>query len=96
MSDSSVKALQGLLRNIQLISVAPHYVQIRHTQCACGNERRSCAQRAGQAAKMNRDNLPPEGVSLTECTPDAAGFIAGGWTRTGRHGGRGVVSGATF
>ncbi|CBJ25482.1 conserved unknown protein [Ectocarpus siliculosus] len=33
-------------------------------------------QRAGQAAKMNRDNLPPEGVSLTECTPDAAGFIA--------------------
>lgn len=26
---------------------------------------------------MNRDNLPPEGVSLTECTPDAAGFIAG-------------------
>lgn len=26
---------------------------------------------------MNRDNIPPEGVSLTECTPDAAGFIAG-------------------
>lgn len=37
----------------------------------------SVAQRAGQAAKMHRENLPPEGVSLTECTPDAAGFIAG-------------------
>lgn len=35
---------------------------------------------------MNRDNLPPEGVSLTECTPDAAGFIAGGDTkRSGRN-----------
>ena len=34
-------------------------------------------QRAGHAAKMYRENLPPEGVSLTECSPDAAGFIAG-------------------
>ncbi|CAM9299734.1 unnamed protein product [Laminaria digitata] len=33
-------------------------------------------QRAGHAAKMYRENLPPEGVSLTECSPDAAGFIA--------------------
>ena len=38
---------------------------------------RNPGQRAGHAAKVNRDNLPPEGVSLTEYTPDAAGFIAG-------------------
>ncbi|CAM9790357.1 unnamed protein product [Choristocarpus tenellus] len=39
-------------------------------------ERSRLMQRAGQAAKMYRDNMPPEGVSLTELTSGAAGFIA--------------------
>jgi hypothetical protein len=33
-------------------------------------------QRAGHQAKMYRENLPPEGVSLTEAHPGAVGFIS--------------------
>ncbi|CAM9710917.1 unnamed protein product [Discosporangium mesarthrocarpum] len=39
-------------------------------------ERSRLMQRAGYAAKIYRDNVPPEGVSLTELTSEAAGFIA--------------------
>ncbi|CAN0013140.1 unnamed protein product, partial [Phaeothamnion confervicola] len=39
-------------------------------------EKSRLVERAGQAARQYRDNLPPEGVSLTELVPGAAGFIA--------------------
>ncbi|CAN0137362.1 unnamed protein product [Ascophyllum nodosum] len=38
-------------------------------------EKSRLMQRTGHAAKMYRENVPPEGVSLTGCTPEAAGFI---------------------
>ncbi|KAG5185296.1 hypothetical protein JKP88DRAFT_269660 [Tribonema minus] len=39
-------------------------------------EKQRLFNRAGRAAREYRDNLPPEGVSLTEAHPGAAGFIA--------------------
>ena len=40
-------------------------------------EKSRLRNRAGNAARMYRENLPPEGVSLTEMTPEAAGFLSG-------------------
>ncbi|CAM9684014.1 unnamed protein product [Chrysoparadoxa australica] len=39
-------------------------------------ERQRLFNRAGNAARQYRDNMPPEGVSLTEAQPGAAGYIA--------------------